>query len=322
MDLGNDALFTEYMEEWLDSIKHSKAKTTYAGYNLIFKTHIKPFFEAKNLRVKDLTPSHIRQYINNKLEIMSPNTVIKHLRNISKCLDNAVIDNIIAYNPVKRIEMPKQIKYTGAQFYNEKQIRELMKCSEDDPLEIVILLTLVFGLRRSEVLGLKWDAVDMDNNTITIRHTVIETNEGVYRVDSTKNKSSYAVIPMPDMIKKELKRWKAKQLEYKLLQPNDYTNDEGYICTMYTGELIKPNYITQHFRRLLKKYDLPIIRFHDLRHSSASYLKYLGFDLKDIQTWLRHSNISTTIDIYTHLDMDAKTEIANRLNDSFLRFVF
>ena len=90
-----------------------------------------------------------------------------------------------------------------------------------------------------------------------------------------------------------------------------------YVCTSFNGSPIKPDFVSQHFRLLLKKSDLPLIRFHDLRHSAAAYLKYLGFDLKDIQTWLRHKHIQTTMDIYVTLDMDAKRSIADSLNERF-----
>ena len=86
------------------------------------------------------------------------------------------------------------------------------------------------------------------------------------------------------------------------------------------GKLIKPDYVTGHFKILLKQHNMPIIRFHDLRHSSACYLKHLGFDLKDIQTWLRHGDIQTTMNIYVNLDMEAKRDIAERLNEKFINF--
>jgi len=159
----------------------------------------------------------------------------------------------------------------------------------------------------------------MVNNTITIQHTITETYKGVYEADTTKTDSSYAVVPLPDMIKTELKKRKEKQLQYRLLQPNDFI-DSGYVCSMTDGSRIKPNYVTQHFKILLHKHNLPVIRFHDLRHSSANYLKYLKFDLKDIQVWLRHSDIQTTMNIYVNLDMEARTEIANKLNEKFSQF--
>jgi integrase len=105
----------------------------------------------------------------------------------------------------------------------------------------------------------------------------------------------------------------------KLLQPNDYV-DSGYVCTAFDGNLLRPDFVSQHFSLLLSKNDLPHIRFHDLRHSAACYLKYLGFDLKDIQTWLRHGDIQTTMNLYVNLDMEAKTQIADRLNEKFTQF--
>ena len=99
---------------------------------------------------------------------------------------------------------------------------------------MVILLTVFYGLRRSEVLGLKWDAIDFENDTITIRHTVTYNGKGLHKSDTTKNDSSYAVIPMSSPIKKKLKQWQAQQRQYKWLQPNDFI-DDGYICTRSRG---------------------------------------------------------------------------------------
>jgi len=103
------------------------------------------------------------------------------------------------------------------------------------------------------------------------------------------------------------------------LQPNDYI-DEGYVFVRDTGQLIPPNYITKHFKKILARNNMPVINFHDLRHSSASYLHYLGFSMKDIQTWLRHGDIGTTMNIYTHIDMSAKRNIADTLNERFRKF--
>ena len=195
----------------------------------------------------------------------------------------------------------------------------MLDFSIGDPLEIVVLLTVFYGLRRSEVLGIRWQAVDFDNSTLTINHTVTKYNKEVYKKDATKNDSSYAVVPLPDLIKERLIEWKSKQDGHKLIQPHDYV-DEGYVCTSPDGRLLRPDYVSKHFGLLLEKNDMPSIRFHDLRHSSANYLKYLGFDLKDIQTWLRHKDIQTTMNIYVNLDMEAKNEIANSLNDKFKNF--
>ena len=317
VDITKEAYFTEFMADWLETMKVSIAPTTYDCYMLIFNSHIKPYFKAKRLKVKDVTPAVIQRYVNHKMNSgLSSNTIRRHLANISKCLDSAVKQNMIAYNPVKRIEMPKKEKFTGAKHYNEKQIEKLLEYSKGDPLEIVILLTLFYGLRRSEVIGLKWCAVDFEAKTIAIKHTVIRVGKTLHKSDRTKNDSSYASFPMPDKIINALSELKSHQLELKALQPNDYI-DEGYVFTKFNGEVLAPEYVSKHFQEILKNNDMPRIRFHDLRHSSASYLKYLGFDLKDIQTWLRHKDIQTTMNLYTHLDMEAKESIADTLNAKF-----
>jgi integrase len=314
VDLSSEILFTVFMDEWLENLKFSIAPTTYEGYRLILDKHITPHFEPQKIKVKDLTSAHIQHYVKTKMKTLSPNTVIKHLRNISKCLDGAIKQKLIMFNPVKGIDMPKKVKYTDAKHYNEKEIELLLKCSVGDPLEMVILLTVFYGLRRSEVLGLKYNAIDFENKTLEIKHTVTQFNsKSVHRLDATKNDSSCAVVPLPNLVLEKLKNWETQQTQYKLLQPNNYV-DEGYVCTLPDGNLIRPNFISQHFKLLLAKNNLRHIRFHDLRHSSASYLKYLGFDLKDIQTWLRHSDIQTSMNLYTHLDMEAKSGIADKLD--------
>jgi len=316
IDVTKNTDFVNLLENWLETWRLSISPTTYDTYRMTMNAHIKPYFEKKKLKVADVTPAVIQQYVNFKLKELSPNTVRKHLANIAKCLDTAVKQNIIAYNPVKRIEMPKKITYTGARHYNERQIEALLECFKGDALEGIILLTLFYGLRRSEVLGLRWNAVDFDNKTIAIQHTVIRIRKDIHKQDRTKNDSSYTKFPMPNKIIDELLRLRTHQRELRELQPNDYV-DEGYIFTKPNGEVLSPEYISKHFKLMLEKNSLPHVRFHDLRHSSASYLKALGFDLKDIQTWLRHKDIQTTMNLYTHLDMEAKENIADVLNTKF-----
>ncbi|MCL2775251.1 MAG: site-specific integrase [Oscillospiraceae bacterium] len=174
IDFGKDVLFTDFMTQWLETLINSKSiyPTTYDGYKLILNSHIIPYFEPLKIKVKDLTPAHIQKYVNDKMKTLSPNTVIKHLHNISKCLNNAVRQNIILFNPTQRIDKPQKIKYTGAKFYNETQIERLLSSVKGDILETIILFAVFYGLRRSEILGLKWSAIDMENNLFTIKHTM------------------------------------------------------------------------------------------------------------------------------------------------------
>jgi len=327
IDLGKDVLFTVFLKEWLENLRPSIEAVTYDTYRLIVYNQIIPFFEAKKLKLRDVTSLHIQKYVKHKLETIpprkqkapSPNTIRKHLWNLSKCFDSAIKQNLIVFNPIKGIDMPKKVKYMGAKYYNEKQIDELLTAVKGDVLEGIIWIAVFYGLRRSEVLGLKWEAIDFINKTFDIKHTVVRVDKVLHKKDSTKNKSSYRSLPMTDTIIQMFKMLKAKQAQYKLLQPRDYI-DEGYVFAKEDGSLINPNYVTKRFKGILTKNNLEIIRLHDLRHSTASYLLYLGFSMKEIQIWLGHGDIGTTMNLYTHVDMEAKRNMADSLNEKFSSF--
>lgn len=319
LDLSNSTLFTDFMRQWLINRKHAIEQTTYEGYLSIFEKHVCPFFEPKKLKVRDVTPSHIQQYITHTIEKVSANSIKRHLANISTCMDAAIRHNIISFNPVKRVELPKVQAYNRPTPYNERQIAKLLEISANDPLEIIIFLAIFYGLRKGEIIGLKWQAVDFENMTISICHTVTQGRNAEIRKNSAKTTSSNVPMPLTKMIAKRLQEWKQEQAQHKNLQPNDYI-DEGYIFTKLDGSLIKPHYVSQHFKLLLKKHNMPHIRFHDLRHSSAEYVKSIGFDIKDVQGWLRHADLATTSRFYLKSDMLAKRNIAENLDQHFAHF--
>jgi len=151
-----------------------------------------------------------------------------------------------------------------------------------------------------------------------IKHTVVKMRSGVYLAkDSTKNTSSLRVLPLIPIVGEYLRRVKQRQDEYKQVQPNDY-NDNGYICTYLNGEVLKPDFLSQHFSLLLKKKGLRVIRFHDLRHSAVSNLLASGVSMKEIQEWVGHADIATTMNIYGHIDMSMKRKIATKLDNAFM----
>ena len=179
-------------------------------------------------------------------------------------------------------------------------------------MELMILLTIYYGLRRSELLGLKWDAINFDQETITIKHTVTRVIKETNCNDQTKRKASFRTLPISDNIIEQLGATKKLQEELKQMQPNDYL-DEGYVFTRLDGRLVDVDYPSARFKRVIKKIGLPVIRFHDLRHSTGTYLMYLGFTVKEIQEWLGHSDINTTLK-YLHFDMDGKRNMLDKIN--------
>ena len=314
IDMRGDTLFTDYLLQWLETQKTALADSTYQLYEYHVNNCILPYFLPKKIMLKDLTPAHLEKYIKEKMKSVSNNTVRKYLTNISKCLDSAVKlpNRIIPYNPAKVIEWPKKEEFMGAMVYDEAQIVRLLEVSQGDPMELMILITVFYGLRRSECLGLKWDAINFEQRSITIKRTVTRIIKGVNETETTKTKSSYRVLPLSDEIVEKLQKARQYQDEMKQLQPNDY-KDTGYVFTKYDGSLISTDYPTRHFKHLIAKHGLPVIRFHDLRHSTGTYLMYLGFSVKEIQDWLGHGDINTTLK-YLHFDMSGKRKMLDKMN--------
>ena len=252
---------------------------------------------------------------------LSANTVIHHHAIIRKALDYAYKMDVIQNNPADKVQRPKKEQYIGS-FYNENELNELFEKSKDDPLNLMIRVASYYGLRRSEVLGLKWDAFDFDNKTITIKHTVtigkIDGKRQIYSKDRTKNKSSYRTLPLIDDIADRLLELKEQQ-EYfkKAFGKSYYKKDKEYVFVKPDGKLIRPDYVSEHFKSLLNKLGLRHIRFHDLRHSCASLLLAKGIPMKAIQEWLGHSNFSTTANIYAHLDSNSKQLSAQAITSAF-----
>ena len=185
-------------------------------------------------------------------------------------------------------------------------------------LELPILFGAFYGLRRSEAIGLKWDAIDFDQNTITIRHTVTSCDLDGKRIfvaaDTTKTKSSLRTLPLVSFMRERLLTLKEEQQENRRLCGRSYIKDYlEYVCVNEIGDIIKPRYVTESFPKLLKANGLRHIRFHDLRHSCASLLLANGVPIKQIQERLGHSDFSTTANIYAHLDYSSKLTSADAM---------
>lgn len=170
--------------------------------------------------------------------------------------------------------------------------------------------------------GLKWSAIDFEQNTITISHTVTSCNlDGkcvIVAKDTTKTKSSRRTLPLVPYFHEKLLAVKAQQGRNQKLCGRSYNREFlEYICVDDIGDRFKPNYITSQFPRLLERNGFRKIRFHDLRHSCASLLLASGVPMKHIQEWLGHSDFSTTANIYAHLDYSSKLTSASAMESNF-----
>ena len=186
---------------------------------------------------------------------------------------------LIRSNPCELVRLPK-LERREYEWYNASEINTLLETIKDEPLHPLIQTTVMYGLRRSEVLGLQWQSIDFDTNTILIRHTVsMSTN--VVEKDKTKNKSSYRSFPLFPEIRELLLQLKEEEQKNREFFGDTYVEND-YIFKWANGAMYDPSYISHKFGDLLRKYDLPHIRFHDLRHpyvkpttkKFASFLKF------------------------------------------------
>ena len=232
-------------------------------------------------------------------------------------VDYAVKLDLISSNPADKIERPKKERFM-ANFYDADEVNRLFEISKGTKLEIPILFGAFYGMRRSETLGMKWDAIDFERDTITIRHTLTTVALDGKRItvaeDRTKNKSSMRTLPLVPFVKERLLELKAEQEENRRLCGRSYVKDyTGYVCINEIGDIIKPNYVSCGFPKLLEEHGLRRVRYHDLRHSCASLLLANGVPMKQIQEWLGHSDFSTTANIYAHLEYSSKVISADAM---------
>ena len=316
---NEEILFIDYMKKWLKMIRSSVEETTYVGYEGVINGRMSQYFEGKNIYLQDIKPKHIQDFYQYLLEDgLSGNTVKHYHANIRKALQYAMKTDIILSNPADKVDLPKIEEYSP-KFYTSDEVKTLLNEVIGTKLEIPVMIGCFYGFRRSEVIGLKWSAVDFEKKTITINHTITQSKGKLVIRDKTKTKSSKRTLPLEPIVESFLLELKEKQKENKKLCGNSYNKEWlEYICVDDGGNLIRPDYVTETFLKLLKKKNLKLIRFHDLRHSVASILLKNGANMKEIQAWLGHSNYNTTANLYAHLDTSSVCNTGKVITSVFM----
>ena len=268
--LDDDILFSDFMLKWLEVTKSTVQITTYASYQGMVERVIVPYFRKRNIKLVDLKATDLQDFYNKQLERVKANSVIHYHANIHKALKYAVKIDLIPTNPADKVERPKKNEFKGS-YYSADEIHALTEVAEGTKLEIPVLLASFYGLRRSEVLGLKWDAIDFEANTLEIKHIVtqasIDGKKVLVQADRAKTKSSLRTLPLVPPIRDRLLMLKGQQDTYRRLCGKSYNREYlGYLCVDEIGNIIRPNYVSEQFPKLLEKNGLRPIRFHDLRH--------------------------------------------------------
>lgn len=308
--------FCDFIVKWNEETKEDKLITTYDNYCHMIKKYIYPYFFDKGFTLMELRPADIESYYRYLKKLgLSGKTAVNHHQIIFTSLKYAVLNRIIKENPAEYVKRPK-IEKTERETYSADELVNLIEVAKGDVLESVIFLTLLYGLRREEILGLKWENIDFKRHQFRICETVVRGKiDGKWvRVErhATKTATSNRLLPLNQQIETYLQNLRAQQESNRQMCGDCYINSD-FVCVNTMGEPINPDYVTHHYSDLLKKSGLKKIRFHDLRHSCASFLYCMGFTSGQIQDWLGHYSESFTKATYIHPDMTFKFEMLDRL---------
>ena len=315
--IDRDMPFSSYLVQWMEIARSTLKPNTAAGYASMIQNPIAPYFQQRGITLGGLQAVDIQMFYTSQLKRVSANTVIHYHAIIHRALKYAVKTDLIDVNPADKVERPRKDRFT-ASFYDGNEVNRLFQAARGTPLELPVMLAAFYGLRRSEVVGRKWDAIDFENKTIAIRHTVTACAEKGRRIevaaDTTKTASSQRTLPLVPAFQTKLAALKEEQEKNRILCGRSYCTDYlGYVLVDAMGNRLKLSYISTAFPALLKRNGLRPIRFHDLRHSCASLLLKNGVPMKQIQEWLGHSDFSTTANIYAHLDAGSKLTSAQAM---------
>ena len=281
-------LFADYLVQWLEIAKSTVKLTTYASYRELSNSRIIPYFRNLGVTLGDLKAVHIQAFYQEQLERVKPNTVIHYHAVIHRALKYAVKTDLIDVNPADKVDRPKKNEFTG-NFYSKDEMNALFDAVRGSKIEVAVMLTAFYGLRRSEVVGLKWAAVDFEQNTIEICHTVttvrLDGKEVLVESNGTKTKSSKRTLPLVPVFRERLLALQEEQKENRKLCGRCYNKKYAdYICVDAMGNLLKPDYLSNSFQIILQNYHLRRIRFHDLRHPYVKHTtKIFSLRLMDFQ---------------------------------------
>ena len=309
----DNSLLCDYIADWVERDKSRVQITTYDGYKHMLNKYIYPYFKNTRLNVQDVKPMHIEKYCAEKINGgLSPNTVIKHLAIIRTALQDAVKNGIIRTNPADLVEKPKRVK-PKHDYYRQDELQKLLSVVKGTNIEVPVFLAIVFGLRRSEVLGLTWSAIDFDDMTLTICNKVTrgEVDGKVTEIvsDTLKSETSNRTFMMNEAVRNYLENVRKQQKQYAR-RTDKYID---YVCVNEIGDLIKPDYITHKFKDLLAENKMRPIRFHDLRHSCISLLVNSNFNMKLVQEYAGHADFTITANTYAHTDLTEKQAEVNAI---------
>ena len=269
-DLSSDMLFADYLLEWLEIAKGRLAHATYGAYQGLLKSTIVPYFRKKKLTLRELEARHLQMFYSEMLRRVTPNTVIHYHAVIHSALKYAVKTDMLIQNVADKVDRPRKNSFQPV-FLSADEMQKMFEALRGTKLELPVLVAAFYGLRRGEVVGLKWDAIDFEQGTISVKRTVTSTIiDGKYQEfeqQSAKTKSSLRTLPLIGSFREYFMQVKEAQELNKQVCGNCYNYEyDGFVFVDELGERMRVEYLTNAFPKFLESHGLRRMRFHDLRH--------------------------------------------------------
>lgn len=328
---NNKECFETFMCDWLFDVHFINIKpSTKERYEGIYRNYIKNSM-LSNIKIKDLTSKDIQNYYNDLIKKGKTVNTIKNLNKIiSPCVRYAYNNDKIIKDFSKSVVLPKECEEKKLNRINEVQPftleeqKKFINVIEGHDLEVLLITALNTGLRQGELFALTWDDLDFNNNTIRVNKTVKfisdVSKEGRgncnITIQTPKSEASNRTISIPVLLTKRLKKYHLQQKELQLKMANLYIDNKVVFCNNYGGYLDSSN-VCKRFKKILINNGFKDKKFHDLRHTYATRLFELKEEPKTVQSLLGHSNISITLDTYTHVLEGMKVKAATKLNDLY-----
>lgn len=315
----NDPLFADYLEKWTEQQRPGVSYATTVSRKHMLKGRIHSYFDDREITLKTLTAADVEDFYEILRDAGLKGTTLVHYHQfMNQALESAVKKDLLVRNPMYKVDRPRRSLFVGS-YYSKEEVEKLLEVLKDDPLYPMVFVDVYYGLRRSELLGLTWDSIDFEQNTISVEHKVYRDSENgddrdISISNELKTRNSRRTLPLIPAVREVLEAEKKKQAHYRKVFKAEYiTKYSKMVFVDPIGNLYTPDYVTRHFQVVLKSNGLRPIRFHDLRHTCASLLVAQGVDMKLIQLWLGHANYSTTADIYAHLNASAQDVTAGAI---------
>jgi integrase len=308
----------QFLTHWLTVHKTSVRARTYERYEGFVRLHVVPGIG--RVQLQKLSAQHLQGLYAKKLEEkLSPTTVNSLHMMLHRALKDAVRWGLIARNVCDLVSPPRKAKYEF-QPLTVEQVNRLLEATRGHYMEALFKLALVTGMRRGELMGLKWQDIDFANGTLQVRRILTRVptplpGKGFVEAEPKTQKSRRNIVIAP-LALEALKQHHTRQLEAKLKVGPVWQDHDYVFCTSIGTHLNPTRDILDELKVLLQKAGLPDIRFHDLRHSAATLLLSAGVHPKVVQEILGHSNISMTMDVYSHVLPTMQREAMNKLNDT------